>query len=447
MLRFSKTFLFLLFLAFALRLSVTWWSLNFRENSDVLRYKDWARIAYLYGFADTYKTDHLTFGTLPNNQPPGSLFMLYPAYITELQVAKIYGKITKTKPGANLWINGPLLNIFLRLPSIIADILLGIFLYILVKKKKSESAGLLAASFFLFNPVILYNSAFWGQMDALNNLAFFIAIYFLIEKKLFWAVLFYCFSLYIKMSLLPALPVFLLLLFIQKSKNRAKLIFSFIGSFSIIFFLTFFIAKNPVLWLWNFLIHNAAGEMQNITNFACNFWWFVVHPTIKIGKATNLFSFSQVSLIHMPSLAYTFLGLRVHVWGYLLFFLSITPFLIFLYFRKNHEVTPARIALILSLTMLFAFLFLPTMHERYMYPAFPLLALSIGLQNKYKLIYILLSLLNLINLYIVWHPMMFSFFPYALMSNWIFQWFISCAVVIVSVYFYIRSFTAIIAHE
>src|SRR5438067_45808 len=99
----SKKILIILVIALLLRIAVAFWSLNFRENTDVLRYKDWARIGYLYGYGDSYTTKHLLFGTQPNNQPPGSLYILSGAYYAELQSAKIILKITKSKPGSNQW--------------------------------------------------------------------------------------------------------------------------------------------------------------------------------------------------------------------------------------------------------------------------------------------------------------------------------------------------------
>jgi len=89
----SKKFILLLFFAIILRIVIGFWSLQFRENIDVLRYKDWAVAAYLYGFAGSYESRHMTFGTVPNNQPPGSVYILTAAYTGELQVAKIVAKV------------------------------------------------------------------------------------------------------------------------------------------------------------------------------------------------------------------------------------------------------------------------------------------------------------------------------------------------------------------
>ncbi len=100
------------------------WSFNFRENTDALRWKDWGRIAYLHTLSDTYKPTYLTFGTLPNNMPPGTLYTVAGMYNLNLQISKIALRLTGAKEGNILWINQYLPNLLFRFPSIISDIII-----------------------------------------------------------------------------------------------------------------------------------------------------------------------------------------------------------------------------------------------------------------------------------------------------------------------------------
>ena len=79
------------------------------------------------------------------------------------------------------------------------------------------------------------------------------------------------------------------------------------------------------------------------------------------------------------------------------------------------------------------------MHERYLYPLFPLFAIYVGLKGKFLFIFIALSILNFINLYLVWHPMRLIFFPYEMMTNQWFQWIISGLTLAIAVIFYFKS--------
>src|SRR5207248_3018025 len=109
---------------------------------------------------------------------------------------------------------------------------------------------------------------------------------------------------------------------------------------------------------------------------------------------------------------------------------------IIVYSIRKKTLSAEQIFLFFTLTALSLFLFFPRMHERYVYPVFPLLAVYTGLTKKYFIIYLLLSLCNLINLYVVWHPMTLSFFPYHLMNNATFQWTVSFCTVLTGIIFY-----------
>lgn len=442
----SKWLVVLLFCGLIFRIFIISWSLQFRENTDVLRYKDWARIGYLYGLSDTYETRHLTFGTLPNNQPPGSLYILSGAYYLELQAAKVIFKITHTSPANNMWVNGPLLTIFLRLPSVIADLILGALIYFFIKKISTEKDALVGSSLFLFTPPVWYNSAFWGQMDSLNNLMFFASIFLLYRKKYFWAILFSLLSLLVKFSLLPILPMFIYAVFLKKDQGK-QIIFTSILCLIVILTITLPVAQSNIFWIFEFAKNNSLGEMQHITNFAFNFWWFVFHPSIVFGNPNFLFTFSQTRLFNSPISLITYLGFTLEAWAFVLFLLFCVPLLKKLYTLKEKIFFPQNLMLTFCLLSIISFLFLPLMHERYLYPLFPFLAVVVGLSGKYLKTFILLSFLNFLNLYIVWHPMKLWFLPYEIISNSNIQWLISFGIVAIGLMFYYNAVKFGFIHE
>lgn len=437
---FKKNWIFILLLTIALilRISIVFWSLNFRENTDTLAYKDWAKISYVYGWGDSYSTKHITFGTLHNDQPPGSLYFINSAYFFQVQVAKLYSKITHVLPGHNAWVNGPLVNIFLKIPSILSDLFIGVIIFIFAIKNNSYKKALFITSIFLFNPVIWYNSAFWGQMDALNNMLFIFSLLFLYKNKYFLSILFFAFSLYTKISLLIVLPTYIGILLVEQKNSIKFLLNSFVAMIFIIL-LTLPVSGEPIFWFLQYFTNSSEGIIPSITSFSFNFWWFIFKPSIIIGKPTDLFSFSSISLINSPNSNSIFYGLSLNIWGLLLFALTLMPLVLYIVLQRKNNIPIQKIFLLLSLTILMSFLFFPRMHERYLYPFFVLFPVVLAWYPKMIWYYVILSILNLINLYLVWHPMKLFFFPYILMNNTWVQWCISLLVLVTSTILYIHS--------
>lgn len=426
-----RQLLLLIIIGFILRIVVMLWSFSFRENTDILRWRDWGRIAFLHDLSTTYKTDYLTFGTLPNNMPPGTLYTVNMMYQLNIQTSKVLLKIYSLQPGEAQWMNGTLLNAFLRLPSLVCDVIITILIFLIVKSKTKHAV--IPSMLFYFNPVTLYNSAFWGQMDSINNMFFLFSLYFLLKGYYFRTVLFFFLSLYIKLSLVFLLPLFFVII-IRFFLNRKKLILSLISGIVSIIILTFPLSNSPHSWIIHFLMNNSLGEMQNITAFAFNFWWLVFQPHLSIISNDTLFSFSEIRLIGSPPDSVIYFGLSLQIWAIILFLLSITP-LIYITIKYKLTFVKEHIFLFFALATLLGFVFLPRMHERYLYPFFPLLAVYIGQKNKYVLFYILFSLLHLINLYFVWHPMRIPIMSYDVLRNIWIQWFMSFSIVVLTIMF------------
>ena len=69
----------------------------------------------------------------------------------------------------------------LKLPAILADIGIGAVLYALALRWRGPRTGLVAAALFLFLPVSWYDSALWGQVDAVGTLVAVVALLLLVE--------------------------------------------------------------------------------------------------------------------------------------------------------------------------------------------------------------------------------------------------------------------------
>ncbi len=197
------------------------------------------------------------------------------------------------------------------------------------------------------------------------------------------------------------------------------------------------LSSNPIEWSLNFMENNGLGEMQNITVFAFNFWWMIIHPTMTLGSPTTLFSFSEIRLLNSPLDSTNYFGISLFKWAIAIFSAFLIPLLICIHKLKQKVFTMHHLLLFFALTAMLGFLFLPRMHDRYLYPAFPLLAAYIGLQNKYLISFLVLSVLHFLNHYFAWHPFATPLIPYSFIINPTVQWSISLLTVLTIITLYV----------
>ena len=69
----------------------------------------------------------------------------------------------------------------LKVPAMLVDVGIGALLYVAGRRWFGTRAGLVAAGVYLFIPVTWYDSALWGQMDAVGTIALLAAIVLLVE--------------------------------------------------------------------------------------------------------------------------------------------------------------------------------------------------------------------------------------------------------------------------
>lgn len=434
--KFSIIFFAVFLAAFLLRLILINWTLQYGNNGDLTRYEDWARIAHVHNLAATYTTitRDTSYQSPVNNEPPGSLYILSGAYELWITAGKVIAHVTHTPPGSITAVNTYLQHIFMKAPSIFTDLGIGLLIYLLVAKETGRKKGLLGASLFLFNPIVIYNSAVWGQMDSLNNFFFILSLFFAFRKNTIFSILSFAISLYIKLSLLPLLPFYLVFLFFMLKKDIKKILAGLFLSIAAVIIATFPVSADPVTWLLTNLPILARGELQNITIAAFNFWWMI-------------FCFPTIGHNNIPVITHVFLGITLQIWGYVLFAIFSLPFL-YLQLKKTQKfILKQNIFLIFSIIALLTFMFLPGMHDRYMYPVFPLLAIAMGLSKQhiktYFIIFCCLSFFNLSNIVYSWYPIVLdskSAFYHIFYGN-IFGWVISVLTVFVAGWFYLKSLT------
>lgn len=249
----------------------------------------------------------------------------------------------------------PLHLILLKLPAILCDLVCGLLLYRETARRCSKTQALPVCAAWLFNPVILLNSAVWGQVDSVFTLTLLLMCLCLVRERLFPACLAFCAGLLLKPQMLLFSPILLAGVVDQVflpglsprrlGKHLLYALASLTGFLGLC--LPFGIGN-----VWNQYFSTLGSYPYAAVN-ACNFWGLL-----------GLNWVSQDTL---------FLGIPCRLYGSLFILAAVTTVLVLgLRHRDSREKYPF-LAAVLILTL---FTFSVRMHERYLYPALALLLLA-----------------------------------------------------------------------
>jgi len=129
-------------------------------SSDLGFFESWATTLAKVGPGAFYATASSA------NYPPGYMYVLWLVGV----VGSAFGGSSEH---ATL--------LLLKIPAVLADIALAAILYAAARRWFGGRAGLLAAAIYLFIPVTWYDSALWGQVDAVGTLVMVAALVLLVE--------------------------------------------------------------------------------------------------------------------------------------------------------------------------------------------------------------------------------------------------------------------------
>lgn len=350
-------------------------------HGDLDNHVDWGIRFWEYGPSFFYNSKVWSL-TWPN-QPPGTIYIF--AGIRKLfeWIFSIFWFVNIKFPlfpsTVITYLETNLYPALLKLPAILGDLGISYLIYNFFKETKKEKLGFFAAAIFLFNPVIWYNSAVWGQTDAVINFFALLSFLLLIKKRLVWALLLFAISLYIKSSLLVFAPIFFVVALRQKHEWKKYAISIFV-TLGVVGLTTLpFSEGNPYVWLYGIYKTKVfAQQLQIITANAFNIW-----------AAISSINATPHTLMLGP--------LSYQRWGILLFGLFYFPSLYIVYKKQDAKT----IFWALSLAAFSSFMFLTNMHERYLYPLFPVFTIVAVMEGLLPL-YWLISGINLLNLYNFW---------------------------------------------
>lgn len=386
------------------------------HHGDLNNNISWGTVAYEHGLKGFYEGKGLPLNNdnrpvWPNsapNQPPLTILMFTGCRFIWQNVRDIIWYLNWELlifPSKLVWFwDGYGMDVLVKFPSILADLGIGFLVFKYFAEKNKHKIGLILASVWLINPVTWYNSAVWGQTDSVVNFLGLIAILALLKKKLVRFSVFLTLSILFKGSLAMFIPILLFVAIKQKHGISVWLRAMVYSLFAVIIISIWFHPKFDLfIWLASLYKYRILpGELQNLTANAFNFWWLVNGGRmISTPGSFGLFD-------NIPYYGLYMFGLSARIWGYFINIIGIVVILKWL----SKKISDKRILFSLSLMALVSFLFLTRMHERYLFPFFPISTILLGVIPNIWPVYAILSLTHIINLYnLFWVP------PFPILEN------------------------------
>jgi dolichyl-phosphate-mannose-protein mannosyltransferase len=377
-----------------------WWAVQLASHPLREFYSAGATSFRSGGHVTRFAPDHL----------PGDLWLLW-------LVAQIHHLDPSASP-----MGGRLFLVLVKLVPSLADAGIGWMLYIIGRRYLHGWRTLLPPVLFLFNPAVIYVSAFWGQWDSVSAFVVIVAIWLALRGNPEWAFPVLTYAVLIKPQFLAVIPL-LLVAFTRslRSKSTAgttsgfrtlpairapgalRPVLTAAGSSLFVLYaviLPFGVGLWPFSQRWTLAQRfQVAWNLQPfIDKWAFNIWATPLSPHggLSIGRLTA------------SDQAPFFLGQSYQRWGELLLGAAIA-LAVLVYARVNGELSLLWAGLCITLSL---FTLLTRVHERYVFPAVMLAALIAPIIPRLRPAYLLLSVTFMLNLLFVFEaPVLSSRLP------------------------------------
>ncbi len=330
---------------------------------DVRDYKVWARIVHESGIGGAYGATY----------PPPTPWFNYPPFY--LYVLRAVGALYATLRPDGAWSEQFLAGL-LKVPPIAAELALGVLLYRFLRGRCSSRLALAAAAAYLLNPAIVWNTAYWGGIDAFHALFLTGALFAAARggPALAWPLA----TLAVGAKLL-ALPGALATVppALRGSPPRRLIPAAGAALAAGVLLAAPIIARGQLGALVGMMFHNLGNIAVTSAN-AHNLWWLVTWGDGWRPDTTPL----------LPGLDYRRLGL--------LLFAAVAAWALAGLWRQAGDTV---LICVTGAYLTFAFFMLTTeVHENWSFALFAPLAAAAALRPRYRPLYIALALTTLANL-------------------------------------------------
>jgi Gpi18-like mannosyltransferase len=221
-----------------------------------------------------------------------------------------------------------------KIPLLLADVAMIIYLYMQTIRRHSARFALLATASYAFSPALLYNGAIWGQTDGFVSFPLLVGIFALVGESYVLGGASLALAILLKPQ--PIIFVPLILLYLWRWTNRQKF-----WTFTVASLVTLLVFSLPII-VPHFQIFTMLQNMQaqsynagsSLSSNAFNFWWLIGYQQQSIGTAIfgaitagvlGDLLFGAVTVIVCAQIwrhrepIYLFLGMVIQIFGFFMF--------------------------------------------------------------------------------------------------------------------------------
>lgn len=281
----------------------------------------------------------------------------------------VLGIVGKIMNWMGIAVGNNLFKLAVKMPPMLADLVSAFLIYYICEKLSETEKGrwlhdgwsLLFAGLYLFNPMVLFDSVVWGQMDSFLAMFILLAIYAVMKKKVTLSAILFAICILIKPQGLFAGPV--LLFYVLREGTIKQRIANFFKC-AVAILTTAFIITLPYTLKNITFIYDLFTETANNYDYA----------------SVNGFNFfTLMGLNWVEDTSFKVLGLTYYAWGMIFLGLVVVAGgVLYMLLPKEYEHRTLLIALFLIAGI---FNFTVRMHERYLFPAI-LLSLAVAVLDN-----------------------------------------------------------------
>lgn len=380
----KKTILLVFFIGLIIRILLI--DIDYYAGDIDVTYIPWAKEIFKAGISGFYDRNLIKVGGV---YPPLAIYSFAFIYLLYQWINKIIWFLNTTisifpSKLVFFWEKSVVLSIMMKIPSMIADILMAFGVYLIAKKiLKVRSGGVIAApALILFNPAFIYNSSYWGQIDAMPLAFMIFSFYFLFAKKTIWSAVMFTLGLLAKQTVVIFIPLYFLALFLKNKWKEIRVNLITIFLTITVLFLPFYQKGN--VFLYPFITYAkiaADNASQRLTFNAYNFWWLFTDTKL-INDNIPIISGFTVGLLSRILVSAGMVGI--------------------LFILCKKKLSLQNIMLCGSLIAFLTFLFSTRLHERHMMIVLPFLLIAAIKDKSLLAIFIFTSLFHFLNLYNAW---------------------------------------------